>query len=117
MISAWGRKGATGRRETSVVRGFGLARSTRYPYSWYLRVLPTLSLLRFERVPPPPHGARARHFPLPPGSPPGGRRSRSQSRLSRVDSFRSPISVPPPRAGIAVLASEPRYAPATVTSL
>lgn len=61
MISAWGRKGATGRRETSVVRGFGLARSTRYPYSCYLRVLPTLSLLRFERVPPPsPWRARAR---------------------------------------------------------
>lgn len=64
MISARGRKGATGRRETSVVRGFGLARSTRYPYSCYLRVLPTLSLLRFERVPPPPHGARA-IFPYP----------------------------------------------------
>lgn len=118
MISARGRKEATGRRETSVVRGFGLARSTRYPYSWYLRVLPypVLASIRTS-LSPSPWRARARHFPLPPGSPPGGRRSRSQSRLSRVDSFRSPISVPPPRAGIVVLASEPRYAPATVTSL
>lgn len=65
MISARRRKGATGRRETSVVRGFGLARSTRYPYSCYLRVLPTLSLLRFERVPPPSHGARAPFSPTP----------------------------------------------------
>lgn len=50
-------------------------------------------------------------------SPAGGRRSRSRSRLSHVDSFRSPTSVPPPGGPTAVLVGEPRCAPATVTSL
>lgn len=64
--------------------------------------------LSFSPYPPPPP---------PPTSPPGGRRSRSRSRLSHVDSFRSPTTVPPPGGGTAVLVGEPRCAPATVTSL
>lgn len=88
------------------------------------RESPYLSLLRFERVAPTPRPKareRARNVFSPPfsTSPPprlaGDDRDEPASLWSRLVPF--PYFGAPPRDRTALLASEPRYAPATVTSL
>lgn len=108
-----------GSKGTSAAWGFGLARSTRYPFSPGVPSSPYLSLLRFERVPPlSPLRERTKSFPFQRyTSPAGGRRSQLQTAAFRGRLVSFPYSLFPTMRHTAILASEPYYAPATVTSL
>lgn len=115
-------KGLRGERDKQAARGFGLARSTRYPFSPpESRVLPTavlasirtrLSLSTVEA------GARARHISLS-YRPLGLTAWRATIAIAASPGRLVPLPyfASPPNFRTVVLVSEPRFAPATVTSL